>query len=171
MRGNYKPQWSQLQCMSILLVQSCSKSKNRSTVPVPALDLYSGFFFKIIKKAIREGEFDTRIDICILSAEYGLIDADTEIDWYDRRMDTERARELAPRVQQTLQAKVHGTYKRVIINVGGVYNTALDGIDEYLQPDIYRIEGSGIGEKGHVLKKVIRGNIESVISEQPLHGK
>jgi hypothetical protein len=143
--------------MSALLVQSCSKSKNHPTEPVPALELYSGFFFKIIKKAMREDAFDERIDICILSAEYGLIDADAEVEWYDRRMDVERARELAPEVRETLCEKVQGSHERVIVNVGGVYNDALEGVDEYISSDIFHISGSGIGEKGRVLKRVIRG--------------
>ncbi len=35
--------------MSSLLVQGCSKSKNTPEEAVPALELYSGYFFKIIK--------------------------------------------------------------------------------------------------------------------------
>lgn len=164
-KGSLIPKWSQSQCMSILLVQGCSKSKNQPKESVPALDLYSGFFFKIIKKAMREGEFDDQIEICILSAEYGLIDADSEITWYDRRMDTERAMELAPAVQEELQARVNDTYETVVVNVGGAYNRALEGIESKVKSDVYHINGGGIGEKGHVFKKLVRGNLQALKPE------
>lgn len=154
--------------MSILLVQGCSKSKNRPGGAVPALDLYSGYFFRIIKKAIREDEFDDRIDISILSAEYGLIDADHEITWYDRKMDTERARELAPAVQQTLKSKLKKTYEMAIINVGGTYRHTLDGIESTVQSKIHHINGAGIGEKGHLLKQVIRGDLQAAAPDSAM---
>jgi hypothetical protein len=147
--------------MSSLLVQGCSKSKNEPGKPVPALDLYSGYFFKIIKKAKREGAFNEEIDFCILSAEYGLIDPEDKISWYDRRMDQNRAAELAPEVRSELVERADD-YDRVIVNVGGPYNRALEGVESVLEPPIYFVEGDGIGYKGSVLKRVIRGNLDSL---------
>jgi len=147
--------------MSALLVQACSKSKNNPGGPVPALDLYSGFFFKIIKKSISEGQFDDRLDISILSAEHGLIDAETEIKWYDRRMDGARAVELAPTVQAGLRDRVDGTYETVFVNVGRVYRRALGDLEDALDADIHYIEGDGIGYKGQVLKRVVRGDFDA----------
>ena len=104
---------------------------------------------------MRDGTFDENIDICILSAEYGLIDASTEIEWYDRRMDPERAEELAPGVQAALENRAEN-YDTVIINVGKTYEIALGDVAERLGADIYHIDGGGIGEKGRALKKYIR---------------
>ena len=146
--------------MSSLLIQSCSQTKNRPTEAVPALDLYTGYFFKIIKKAIREGEFDENIDLCILSAEYGIIESDEEVSWYDRRIDSERAKEIAPKVAQELARIVDSSYDKLLINVGRDYLEALDQARKELTVPIYYIEGSGIGEKGSVLKDVIRGDRE-----------
>jgi len=144
--------------MSSLLVQGCSKSKNEPGEPVPALDLYSGFFFKIIKKAKREGEFDEDIGLCILSAEHGLIGPDDEISWYDRRMDADRAAELAPEVEAEIVERADD-YDRVIVNVGGDYNRALAGVESVLDIPVRFVEGDGIGYKGSVLKRVIRGDL------------
>lgn len=158
-RDRVIPQWSQQQPMSVLLIQGCSKSKNSPNGTVPALDLYSGFFFKIIKKAMRDGEFDDRIDIWILSAEYGLIDEETKIQLYDKRMDAERAAELAPTVSQTLQQNGAETYDFIIVNVGSDYRDALIGLDELDKTEIYYINGEGIGVKGHKLKRIVRGEL------------
>lgn len=147
--------------MTSLLVQSCSKSKNEPGESVPALELYSGYFFKIIKKAIREGEFDESMDVCILSAKYGLIDASEEISWYDQRMDTDRAVELAPHVCEELSERASGEYDEVLINVGGAYRRVIEDIEAAINIPVRYIEGDGIGYKGRRLKQVIRGKTTS----------
>lgn len=145
--------------MPTLLVQSCSKSKIEASDPVPAVDLYSGYFFKIIKKARRDGAFDSDIDVCILSAKYGLIDADREIEPYDRRMNAERARELADDVQKDFRERVcESDYDRVVVNAGKYYRRALDGIGDDVACEIDWISGDGIGTKGRLLKQFVRGD-------------
>ena len=151
--------------MSSLLVQACSKSKNQPEEATPALELYSGYFFKIIKKSMREGTFDEQMDIYILSAEHGLIDADTDIGWYNKRMDRSQAAELAPSVQSKLRNIVTDTYDEVIINVGNTYQQALGDVSEFVDSEIYYVEGEGIGHKGHILKRAIRGERELLIEE------
>lgn len=142
--------------MSTLLVQSCSKTKNQARSPGPALDIYSGYYYKILKKAIDEEEFVDWLDICILSAKYGLLDTDEEIEVYDRRMDTSRAKELRPRVTEQLRSRVttHG-YEKVVVNAGEAYRRAIDM--DALPVPVYEMRGDGLGEKGHYLKRFIRG--------------
>jgi cytoplasmic iron level regulating protein YaaA (DUF328/UPF0246 family) len=140
-----------------LLVQSCSASKSKAETPMPALDRYRGYFFKIINKAKREGELDPAIDICILSAEYGLLEPDEDIPHYDRRMDADRAEELRPEVVPELREKVaSGNYDRVLLNMGEDYRRAVKGFETGLSAEIEYIEGAGIGEKGHQLKQMLR---------------
>ena len=149
--------------MSTLLVQGCSKSKNRVPEPVPALELYSGFFFKILGKAIRVDEFDDKIDIAILSAEYGLVDAETPISWYERRMDAERARDLQAELTEDLGNRVGEDYDRVVLNLGKTYRQAVAEFARQSPVPVEHIDGGGIGEKGHALKRFIRGD-DSVLS-------
>ena len=153
--------------MSTLLIQGCSKSKNRVTEPTPAIELYAGYFFKIIKKSIRDGEITEDCDICILSAEYGIVDANVPIDPYDRRMDTERARELASPVSKTLCQKYDGSYDRIVFNLGKTYRIAMNEFVEQSSTSLYQVDGAGIGEKGHVLKRFLRGD-DSMITQYEL---
>jgi len=157
--------------MSTLLVQGCSKSKNQVTEPVPALELYSGFFFKILGKAIRCGEFDADIDIAILSAEHGLINAETPITHYDRRMDSQRARELRSEVANGLFDRVEEGYDRVVLNLGKTYRLAVTEFAHKSPVPVEQISGGGIGEKGHALKRFIRGDgsVLSSFDPTPLH--
>lgn len=151
--------------MQPLLIQGCSKSKNRPEEAVPALELYSGYFFKIIKKAMRDGDFNERIDLFILSAEHGLIDADTKISWYDREMDSARAEELAPSVRAEIHRRDVDDYDNIVINVGGAYRRTLNGIADSVDTDIHYIEGDGIGYKGQVLKRFIRGESDALTDD------
>ncbi|WP_254425893.1 peroxide stress protein YaaA [Haloprofundus sp. MHR1] len=145
--------------MSLLLVQSCSNSKVEAPGRHPALELYSGYFYKIIKKSIREDEWRSDMELRILSAEHGLLQPDDQISYYDRRMDTKRAEELRPKVVAELRRLITDEeYDRIIVNMGREYRAAIEGFDRGLDVTTEFIKGDGIGYKGQVLKRVIRGD-------------
>ncbi|WP_081909276.1 peroxide stress protein YaaA [Haloferax prahovense] len=145
--------------MSLLLLQSCSNSKREASESRPALELYSGYFYKIIKKAIRDGECRPDMDLKILSAKYGLLEPDEQIEYYDYRMDKQRAEELRPIVVDELQQLIlEREYERVVVNMGKEYRMAIRGFDDGLDIIPEYIGGEGIGYKGHVLKRFVRGD-------------
>lgn len=147
--------------MQTLLIQSCSKSKIEPSEPVPALELYSGYYYKIIKKAKREGKFDSNIDICILSAKHGLIDSDANLSFYDQKMDSERALELRNEVKEALKNRLNThRYDEVLINMGQSYREAIQGIEDEIDIPVRVIEGK-LGERGHKLKQRIRRSTTS----------
>lgn len=142
--------------MTTLLVQSCSATKEPVDTPVPALDLYDGYFFRIIKKALRTNQFQPGLDIIIISAEHGVVESDDEIGYYDRRMETERAGELNDDVVTAIAQKVdENKYDNVWINLGKDYLPAIDGIEDAVDIPIRYIEGGGIGMKGKRLKHLV----------------
>lgn len=142
--------------MASLLIQSCSATKKLVDTAVPAIDLYDGYFFRIIKKAMREGRFSPNIDILILSAKHGVVEPDDVIDHYDRRMNRERAKELNADVVKDVSCKAkENSYDKVWINMGKEYESALDDIEENLDVAVERIEGDGIGVKGKRLKELV----------------
>ncbi|SFR96943.1 Protein of unknown function [Halomicrobium zhouii] len=142
--------------MSTLLVQSCSKSKNQARSPGPAFDIYSGYYYKILKKAIDDGAFVDWLDVCILSAKYGILDRNEEIEVYDRRMDRARAAELRPEVTDALAERVAtGGYDTIVVNAGKTYQQAIE--DESIPIPVQYIDGDGLGKKGQALKRFVRG--------------
>ena len=142
--------------MTSLLIQSCSATKNEVETPVPALELYDGYFFRIIKKAVHAGRFERGIDILIISAKHGVVEPDDEITNYDQRMDTERASELNSKVVEAIASKVaeHG-YDKVWINLGKDYLPAVDGLGRAVDTPVIYIDGEGIGMKGKRLKRLV----------------
>ena len=151
--------------MTTLLVQSCSASKNNVTKPTQAIDVYDGYFFRIIKKAIREGAFRSDIELRILSAEHGILHADDEITNYDRRMTPSRASELREYVTEDLRHCIsNGDYETVIMNMGSVYTQAVGNISKQENIDIKHIKGEGIGAKGRQLKQMVRNDMGSEVT-------
>lgn len=152
--------------MRTLLVQSCSATKHRVDNPVPALELYDGYFFRIIKKALRAGRFQCGTDIIIISAKHGVVEPADEIHYYDQRMTTERAAELNDAVVDTLREKIAtGDYDNVWINLGRHYLPAIDGLKDSVDVPIRHIDGSGIGLKGKRLKRLVSRH-----NSLPAHG-
>ncbi|WP_336000181.1 DUF6884 domain-containing protein [Halorientalis halophila] len=152
--------------MASLLVQSCSATKEPVDTPVPALDLYDGYFFRIIKKALRADRFQPGLDIIIISAEHGIVEPDDKIEYYDRKMDTNRANELNDELVSDLSKKVkENEYDKVWINLGNDYLPAVDGLEAAVDVPVHYIEGSGIGMKGKRLKHLVSSS-RSV----PAHG-
>lgn len=151
--------------MSILLVQGCSKTKKSVSEPVDAFELYDGYYYKIIKKAIRQNEFNADIDICILSAKHGLLDRDDPIITYDQEMNQERAENLREEVISELQARIQNNgYDTVLLNLGENYRRAVAGFESQTDATVRAFEG-GLGERGHSLKNIIRGDKSPLISE------
>ena len=123
---------------------------------MPALDLYDGYFFRIIKKAVRANRFQSELDIIIISAKHGVVEPDDHIGYYDQEMDTERANELNDKIIDAIASKVvEHEYEKVWVNLGKDYMPAMDGIDEAVDVPVLHIEGSGIGMKGKQLKHLV----------------
>lgn len=147
--------------MGKLLIQSCSKNKQQKETPTSAINLYDGYFFRIIKKAKREGYFDSDIDILILSAKYGIIEADKKIEYYDQRMTENRAFEIQDQVISDIANKVSKeSYETIIINLGKDYRPAIQGLENVVGSSVKYIEGEGNGVKGKKLKELISSKDE-----------
>lgn len=64
-----------------LLLLACSNRKIRSKGLMPAIERYDGVNYRVIHKLQREGRFPKNVDVKILSAKFGLIDAQTPIPY------------------------------------------------------------------------------------------
>jgi len=145
--------------MSYLLVQSCSARKQYFEQPVPALELYDGYFYRIIKNSAQYQTGTPDVDIRIISAKHGILRPDEPIGYYEQQMDTERAQQLRDSIVPALQEVVQeGEYDRVVINLGKQYQKAVEGFAESIDVPVTQIDGDGIGEKGHILKRFLNGD-------------
>ncbi len=136
--------------VSRLLVVSCSKNKKRLN-DVPAIELYDGPFFKVLRK------FDfSRIDILILSAKYGLIDQHEIISFYDEKMNKVRAYQLRDKVSTTLHHVLSTrNYREVFFELGKDYLNAINiNPSDYPRTNIIFDNGT-IGVRLHHFKSYL----------------
>lgn len=135
-----------------LLIISCSKRKKPNLLKAPAIELYDGPFYKILRKCAPHN-----LDVLIISAKYGLINANEIIETYDLKMTQERASELSLQIRQKLEEVLSSKhYEKIFIMLGKVYMVALT--DSWSLLEDYEVElGSGqIGERLHTLKNWLK---------------
>lgn len=141
-----------------LLILPCSKEKNSATGLLPAIERYRGPFYRTVNKTGQKNN----LDITILSAKYGLIPADTLIEYYKLKMNEPRAVELQTKVLQEFRTQLDGNrYDEIFINLGKQYMKALDGIQDCVPETTKLIIAEGrIGQRLKQMKEWLNG-IES----------
>lgn len=102
--------------MRRLVVLGCSATKRRVRGKMPALDLYDGPMYRVVRSFLRQYHWPGDLSVAVLSAEHGLMGSMTPIAYYDRRMTPERAGQLAGNVKETLEAwqPQHGSVELVL---------------------------------------------------------
>ncbi|GAA4466433.1 DUF6884 domain-containing protein [Phytohabitans houttuyneae] len=91
-----------------LVIVGCSAEKTATREPLPALELYDGGCVPPLRA--RLGRLPRlRARVRFLSAQHGLITADTPLHTYDRPLDAARAAELRPPVWARLRAQLRET--------------------------------------------------------------
>lgn len=151
-----------------LLILSCSKSKQAEPGLLPAIDRYDGVSFRLLRKAQREGYWPTDLDLLVLSAKYGLIEAHTPIADYEQRMTHSRAIELRSQAARTLHDYVTRDYREIYIDLGRHYHPALEGLTDLFGDSLVTYAEGRIGERLAKLKSwLVKKNMEDHSSSSP----
>lgn len=109
-----------------LLLISCSNRKRADYKLMPAIDRYDGPAFYVLRRYLRETD-DHQLRVYILSAEFGIINAQKRIPDYDRLMTHSRARELREQTTRSLRLILQRTHcTEVFVCAGVVYEEAID---------------------------------------------
>lgn len=137
-----------------LLVTSCSERKRIDSGLMPAIKRYNGINFLIINKAKREGYFPKNLDIIILSAKYGLIESETQIENYNLRMTHAQALKMAPKIAPQLAERVKSKkYSEIFLIMGKNYRIAIHDWDLTISNSVQVTYASGgIGQRGSQLR-------------------
>jgi hypothetical protein len=109
-----------------MVIVGCSRRKAAATEPVPALDLYQGGCIPALR-GCTDRHPGLRGRVWIISAEHGLLHADTLLLPYDRRMDPGRALILRAQVSQCLRSEClrNGTPREALVIAEPFYQLAL----------------------------------------------
>lgn len=114
------------------LLLACSKRKRIVSGSVPALDLYDGGAYRLVRKLRRERGLPDGLYILILSARYGLLKAEESIEQYDQLMDVARAEALRATASARLDDWLREVAPaRMYVDLGRTYRLAIASSREY----------------------------------------
>lgn len=133
-----------------LLILGCSATKRRTSHSLPAIQLYDGPAYRVLRKRlkIRGG----RPTIWVLSAKYGLVKANHLITAYDAKMNRRRAQELRNQVEKFIERFAPpGRFNGIFIWAGKEYLAALP--TSFLARCSVHVAEGRIGEKLKLLKE------------------
>ena len=130
-----------------LLISSCSKKKRKLTKG-PALEIYDGPVYKILRKNPREC-----LDNVILSAKYGLIEHNQLISPYDTKMTPKIANEIRKdSTEKLLKVINENNYTEIFVELGKTYENAIDFTKLELTGLNIKFDSGTIGNRLHNLK-------------------
>jgi len=133
-----------------LLLFACSQRKRTDDGLLPAIERYDGVNFRVLQKAKREKYLPENLDVLIISAKYGLIEARTPIENYDLKMTKQRAAELQVQVSKDLDKYLSKmSYDKIFINLGKTYLTVIASSGK-----ISRLNGKIIYATGRIGQKM-----------------
>jgi len=137
-----------------LLLLSCADRKVPGPFVMRALDRYDGPAFRMLRNH-RKAKHPMP-DLCILSAKYGLLYWDDNIQVYDQRMDEATANQLKYEKVNTdgrfLRLRLEAAPNHLCI-AGGLY---LDVFRHWAMRDLTIADG-GIGDKLKALRLLLDG--------------
>ncbi|MDH6144141.1 hypothetical protein P3T35_006178 [Kitasatospora sp. GP30] len=115
-----------------LLIAGCSRRKAPERRPLPALERYTGGIAPHLRTRFA-GHRTARDRIRFLSAEHGLVHADTLLTPYDRQLTPAHADRLRPLVaeQLTREFKAEGVPDRVLLVLEPLYLVPLADLLEH----------------------------------------
>jgi hypothetical protein len=157
--------------MDRLLILACSQRKVRTKDLLRALDRYDGPAFRVLRKHLRENANEP-LTVFVLSAKFGLIEADREIPWYDCRL----RQGSAERIQAQVREQAFGIFaahrwQSIGLCAGKDYRSlleeALDSAAVHVRADML---GGGLGRRLSALRDWLRRESACLPSASPEYG-
>lgn len=113
--------------MRKILITSCSRKKKIDDNLLPAIERYDGPSFRILRKYLHHSNKD--VDIYILSAKYGFLQADTNIPFYEQKLTDKRSQELKDiLLTQVNEFFAIDSSSKLFVNLGKSYLTLFDSV-------------------------------------------
>ncbi len=142
------------------IIVNCSQKKRTEAGLLPAMVRYDGPLFRVIRNFLSNSFECENLDVYILSAKYGVLTHNKEIEFYDQSLSDERIKELRPKIAEILD-ETHrlNQYNEIFLAIGNRYKKLLESC-EFLSTDNTNltVAKGGIGEKSKLLKNWLYKN-------------
>ncbi len=138
-----------------LLVLGCSATKIETDGVMPALSLYDGPMFRVLRSFLRDNRWPESLSVAVLSAKFGLIGGLAQIPYYNKRMTPARAIELNPSVTACLK-RFGANHQIVELVMGKQYLGTINSASAFDAGNTPRFATGGIGVKLNRLHCLLR---------------
>jgi len=138
-----------------LVVLGCSSTKVQVPGDLPAISMYDGPMFRVLRSYLRDRRWPSSLSVAVLSAKHGLIGGLTPISYYDARMTSERALQLHSRVTEALSRLAVG-HPRLELILGRSYLQSID-LEQFDYGGDVNVARGSIGLKLNRLHDVLHG--------------
>ena len=108
-----------------LVVLGCSATKVETDGVLPAIALYDGPMFRVLRSFLRDNRWPNSLSVAVLSAKFGLIGGLAHIPHYNERMTASRAGELNASVTASMQ-KLAADHRTIELVMGRDYLGSID---------------------------------------------
>lgn len=113
-----------------LLIISCSQKKSDIDNPAPAIKLYDGPFFKMIRKMKEERDLPENMQVIIISAKYGAIGLYDLIEKYDQRLNKNNYNESKKKINSSIKKLLaNNEYNEIFLGLGKEYRSTLNELN------------------------------------------
>jgi hypothetical protein len=157
--------------MTRCLIINCSKTKRNGEKKLPAIELYDGPAFRVIRSYLRNTPEKSRdLDIFVLSAKYGLISGETGIEDYDELMTIEKSIQLNSRVLEKFSSIISMEYTEILILMSKTYLSAFKGYEQHIKPKVkLSLVVASEGRRLRILKAwLYQEDFEPQINSKPI---
>jgi cytoplasmic iron level regulating protein YaaA (DUF328/UPF0246 family) len=137
--------------MKRLLIISCSARKFQTAGPTPALDVYDGGTYRVIRKLQRSGHLDPAVEIIIISALYGCLRPHDRIVTYDLMLKGDFDPQLRRKVEKRVKDELKKNWSEVYVDLGAKYRALISGALDETTNNILFANGR-IGQRLRLLK-------------------
>jgi len=147
----------------LIVVSSSSRRLKEPTEPIPALERYTGIYFKLLKKYEREKRLKN-VDVLIVSERFGILHAEDRIPYHEPfsagygvlKMKKGEMKKLRERNLKKLKEVFDKTdYSEIFVNVGKQFFELIRGFETLTKAKIVYASGPGLGPKAQHMKKWI----------------
>jgi len=144
----------------VLVITSCTKEKlgYSSKVKAPAKDMYQGPLFRKVKEFCEINNFD----YVIISAKYGLLFPNENIEGYEKVLKSKKDIEaIRPLVEEKLR-NILNNYDRIVVIAGENYVKTLENL---IDDRFFQVKGKGYGDLYSKVKSAVEALLTKKIHE------
>lgn len=142
-----------------IIVAASQRRKKEPKDPIPAIDRFSGVYFRVLKKYLRNGKL-SNTDILIVSQNFGILRSQDKVPYrkptgkidFDEKCVEKAKKANLKTLGQIFKEK---NYTEIYVNLGKEFSKLIEGFETLTSAEVIHASGPGLGPKAKHMKSWI----------------